>query len=270
MKYGIIAGNGRFPVLALETARKQGDEAVAIAIREEASAEVERVAERCHWVSLGELSRLIEICKAESITQIMMAGQVKHAKIFSSIKPDWKLIKVLAALPLQNTESLIGAVQKALRDEGIELVDSTLLLKPLLATAGALTKRGLSSEEERDVEYGRKIAHALAGLDLGQSVAIADRACVALEAMEGTDAMLRRAASLVDGKRLSLVKASARRRHLLFDVPVIGPGTIETMIETNTSAVAVDTGRTLLLDREELLAKANAAKIAVVGMEALG
>jgi DUF1009 family protein len=270
MKYGIIAGSGRFPVLALETARKQGDETVAIAIKEEASPDVERAAARCHWISLGELSRLIEICHEEGVTQIMMAGQVKHAKIFSSIRPDWRLIKVLAALPLKNTDSLIGAVQKVLLDEGIALVDSTLLLKPLLAPLGPVTKRKVDSDEQRDIEYGRRIAHALASLDLGQSVAIADRACVALEAMEGTDAMLRRAASLVEGKQLSLVKASARRRHLLFDVPAIGPNTIDVMIETNTSALAVDAGRTLLLDREELLAKANAAKIAIVGMEALG
>ncbi len=270
MKYGIIAGNGRFPVIALETARKQGDEAVAIAIREEASPEVEPAAHRCHWISLGELSRLIEICKTEGISQIMMAGQVKHAKIFSSIRPDWRLLKVLGALGEKNTDSLIGAVSKVLAGEGIHLVDSTLLLKPLLAPLGLITKRKPDSDENKDIVYGRKIAHALASLDLGQSVAIADRACVALEAMEGTDAMLRRAASLVNGKRLTLVKASSRRRHLLFDVPVIGPGTIDVMIETNTTAIAVDAGRTLLLDREELLAKADAARVAIVGMEALG
>ncbi|HEY3825295.1 MAG TPA: UDP-2,3-diacylglucosamine diphosphatase LpxI, partial [Bryobacteraceae bacterium] len=203
----------------------------------------------------------------EGITQIMMAGQVKHAKIFSSIRPDWRLIKVLGSLLHKNTDSLIGAVAKVLADEGINLVDSTLLLKPLLAPAGTIAKRKADSDEQRDIEYGRRIAHALASLDLGQSVAIAERACVALEAMEGTDAMLRRAASLVEGKRLTLVKASSRRRHLLFDVPVIGPGTIDTMIETNTTALAVDSGRTLMLDKEELLAKANAAKIAIVGME---
>jgi hypothetical protein len=267
MKYGIIAGNGRFPVIALETARKQGDEAVAIAIKEEASPDVERAAARCYWISLGELGKLIDTCKTEGITQIMMAGQVKHAKIFSSIRPDWRLIKVLGSLLHKNTDSLIGAVAKVLADEGINLVDSTLLLKPLLASAGAIAKRRADADEQRDIEYGRRIAHALASLDLGQSVAIAERACVALEAMEGTDAMLRRAASLVEGRRLTLVKASSRRRHLLFDVPVIGPGTIDTMIETNTTALAVDAGRTLILDKEELLAKANSAKIAIVGME---
>jgi DUF1009 family protein len=270
MKYGIIAGNGRFPVLALETARKQGDEAVAFAIREEAGPEVEGAAARCHWISLGELSKLIDLCKKEGVTQIMMAGQVKHAKIFSSIRPDWRLAKLLLTLGSKNTDSLIGAVQKVLADEGIELVDSTLLLKPLLAPLGPVTKRRPGSDEQRDLDYGRKIAHALASLDLGQSVAIADKACVALEAMEGTDAMLRRAASLVEGKRLALVKASSRRRHLLFDVPVIGPGTVEVMVETGTASLAVDAGRTLLLDRDELIAKANTAGLAIVGMEALG
>jgi DUF1009 family protein len=267
MKYGVIAGNGRFPVIALETARKQGDEAIAIAIKEEASADVEHAAARCYWVSLGELSKLIEICKSESITQIMMAGQVKHARIFSSIRPDWRLIKLLAAMTEKNTDSLIGGVAKVLADEGIHLVDSTLLLKPLLAPAGAVTKRKPDRDEQRDIDYGRRIAHRLASLDLGQSVAIADGACVALEAMEGTDAMLRRAASLVEGARLTLVKASSRRRHMLFDVPAIGPGTIDVMKETNTSALAVDAGRTLLLDRDELLEKANGAKIAIIGIE---
>lgn len=269
MKYGIIAGNGRFPLLALETARRQGDEAIAFAIKEEAAPEVESLAARCYWISLGDLSKLIDSCKREGVTRIMMAGQVKHAKIFSAIRPDWRLFKLLAALPRKNTDSLIGAVRKVLSDEGIELVDSTLLLKPLLAPPGPVTKRKLDAGEERDIEYGRRIAHQLATFDLGQSVAIADGACVALEAMEGTDAMLRRAASLVEGSRLSLVKASSGRKHLLFDVPVIGPGTIEVMIETGTTALAVDAGRTLMLDRDEMIARANAAKIAIAGMEAL-
>jgi hypothetical protein len=269
MKFGIIAGNGRFPVLALETARKEGHECVAFAIREEAAPEVEKAAARSHWISLGDLSKLIDLCHHEGITQIMMAGQVKHAKIFSAIRPDWRLAKLLATVATKNTDSLIGAVQRVLSDEGVHLVDSTLLLKSLLAPEGTITKRRLDSGELRDAEYGRRIAHMLASMDLGQSVAIADRACVALEAMEGTDAMLRRAASLVEGKPLRLVKASSRRRHLLFDVPVIGPGTIDVMVETGTTALVVDAGRTLMLDREILLEKANAAKIAIAGMGAL-
>lgn len=267
MKYGVIAGNGRFPILALETARKIGDEAIAIGIKEEASPAIESLATRCYWVSLGELSRLIEICRQEGITQIMMCGQVKHASIFSSIKPDWRLFKLLAALPRKNTDSLIGAVAKVLADEGIALVDSTTLLKPLLAPEGVLTRRKPTSDENTDIRYGRRIAQALASVDVGQSVAICDRACVAVEAMEGTDAMLRRAAGLTNGRGLVLVKASARRRHLLFDVPVVGAATIPVMRETGATALAVDTGRTLMLDREEMLRAANDAGITIVGLK---
>ncbi|HYL75448.1 MAG TPA: UDP-2,3-diacylglucosamine diphosphatase LpxI [Bryobacteraceae bacterium] len=266
-KYGMIAGNGRFPLLALETARRMGDEVVAIGIKEEASPEIEQLAARCHWISLGQLSRLIEILKAEGITEVIMAGQVKHASIFSAIQPDLRLFKLLGALKEKNTDSLIGAVAKVLAGEGIRLADSTLLLKPLLAGVGALTKRKPTSDEERDIAYGRRIANALAAHDVGQSVAISDKACVAVEAMEGTDAMLRRAASLVNGKPLRLVKVSHRRGHLLFDVPVAGPATIDVMKETGATALAVDAGRTLLLDRDQMLARANESGIAVIGYE---
>jgi DUF1009 family protein len=264
----MIAGNGRFPLLALETARAAGDEVVVVAIKEEAAPEVEQLAARCYWISLGQLSRLIEILKAEGIGEVMMAGQVKHAKIFSSIRPDWRLVKLLAVLKEKNTDALIGGVARILADEGIRLADSTLLLKPLLAGAGVLSKRKPTPEEERDIAYGRKIANTLAGMDVGQSVAICEGACVALEAMEGTDAMLKRAASLANGKALRLVKVSRRRGHLLFDVPVAGPGTIDAMQKAGATALAVDAGRTLLLDRERMLEKANESRIAIVGCEA--
>jgi UDP-2,3-diacylglucosamine hydrolase len=269
VKYGLIAGNGRFPVLALETARKLGDEAIVIAIKEEASADLEALAPRLYWISLGELSRLIEICQTEGLTQVMMCGQVKHAKIFSSIKPDWQLFKLLAALPQKNTDGLIGAIVKVLADKGIELVDSTTLLKPLLATRGVLTRRKPDKDEQANIEYGRRVAHALASFDIGQSVAVADRACVALEAMEGTDAVLRRAATLVNGKPITLIKASSRRRHLLFDVPVLGMATMDVMRETGTTACAIDAGRTLLLDRGQMLERANETGITIVAEEAL-
>src|SRR5512135_1295336 len=266
---GMIAGNGRFPVLALEAARQAGMEVVVIGIKEEASPEIEKLAARCHWISLGALSKLIDICKQEGITQVMMCGQVKHVKIFSSIVPDWRLVKLLASLEAKNTDALIGGVAKILADEGVTLTYSTLLLKDLLAPEGVLTRRKPSSDEERDIAYGRRIAAALSEHDIGQSVAIAERACVAVEAMEGTDAMLRRAASLVasekmDGKPLRLVKGSRRRQHLLFDVPVVGPRTIDVMRETGTTALAIDAGRTLLLDRDELLSRANAAGVTIV------
>ncbi len=265
MKYGLIAGNGRFPVLALETARSLGHEVVAVGIKEEASPEIEPLAARCYWVSLGELGKLIDILHREGITEVIMAGQVKHAKIFSSIRPDWRLVKLLASLTSKNTDSLIGGVAKVLADEGIQLVDSTLFLKPLLASAGVMTRRKPTKEEQADVAYGRRIANALAGFDVGQSVVVSDRACVAVEAMEGTDATLRRAAEITGGRPLRLIKVSRRRRHLLFDVPVAGPGTIETMRETSATVLAVDAGRTLLLDRDEMLRAADEAKIAVAG-----
>ncbi len=267
MRYGLIAGNGRFPVLALESARRLGFEITVIAIQEEASREVERLAERCHWISLGQLSRLIDICKQEGIAEVMMCGQVKHAKIFSSIVPDWRLVKLLASLPSKNTDGLIGGVRRILEDEGIQLRDSTLLLKPLLAAAGVMSRRKPDKQETADIEYGRRVANALAGFDVGQSVAICERACVAVEAMEGTDAMLRRAAGLVNGRKLALVKVARRREHLLFDVPVVGLATIGVMQETGATALAVEAGRTLMLDKEEMLAAADAAGIAVVGHE---
>jgi DUF1009 family protein len=267
-RYGLIAGNGRFPILALEAARRLGVDVTVIAIQEEASKEVASLAERCHWISLGQLGRLIEICKSEGIAEVMMCGQVKHAKIFSSIVPDWRLVKLLATLPSKNTDGLIGGVRKILADEGIQLRDSTVLLKPLLATVGAMTRRKPTKEEMTDIEYGRRVANALAGFDVGQSVAICERACVALEAMEGTDTMLRRAASLVNGRRLSLVKVARRREHLLFDVPVAGLETIPVMRETGASVLAVEAGRTLLLDKEKMIEAANEAEISIFGVEA--
>jgi DUF1009 family protein len=268
MRYGLIAGNGRFPLLALENARKLGHEVVAIGIQEEASREIEPLAARSYWISLGELSRLIEILKSEGITEVTMAGQVKHVSIFSAIRPDWRLVKLLAALPRKNTDSLIGGVAKVLEDEGIHLADSTALLKPLLAGAGVMTRQKPDKEQIADIEYGRSIARALAHWDVGQSVAISNRACVAVEAMEGTDAMLRRAASLVNGKPLALVKVATRRHHLLFDVPVVGLNTITAMHETGTTVLAVDTGRTLMLDREDMIRRADDLDISIVGYDA--
>ncbi len=265
MKYAVLCGSGRFPLLALESARALGHEFLAIGIEDTAPREIETLAPRTYWIALGALSRLIEICQAEGVTELMMCGQVKHVSIFSSLRPDWRLAKLLFSLKEKNTDALIGGVAQVLSEHGIELVDSTRLLKPLLAGEGPLTRRRLDDSESRDIEYGRRVANHLAAIDIGQSVAIAERACVAVEAMEGTDEMLRRAATLSNGKSLRLVKVSRRRRHLLFDVPVAGPRTIQVMRETQTTALAVDAGRTLLLDREELLREADRAGIAIHG-----
>jgi hypothetical protein len=260
----LIAGNGRFPALALETARREGHEVVVVAIENEASPELAQLAQSLHWINIGQLGKLIEIFKREGVSEVMMTGQVKHVSLFSSIRPDWRLFKLLTSLKEKNTAALIGGVGKVLKDEGIELVDSTRLLKHLLAPEGVLTKRKPSKEEESDIRYGRRLASVLATADIGQSVAISEKACVAAEAMEGTDAMLRRAAQLTDGKPLRLVKASRGRAHLLFDVPVVGLTTIETMRDTNTTALAVDADRTLMLDKDEFLHRANDGEISVV------
>jgi hypothetical protein len=261
--WGLIAGNGRFPFLVLEGARSQGIEMAVIAIKEEASAELEKSAKRLHWVSLGELSKTIDLLHKEGVTQAVMAGQVKHSKIFSAIRPDWKLAKLLFSLPRKNTDALIGGVAKVLQDEGIQLVDSTLFLKPLLPEAGVLTRRAPNEQESADIAYGHGVARQIAGMDIGQTVVISDQACVAVEAMEGTDETIARAARIVEGKPLVVVKVSKPKQDMRFDVPVVGLPTIEQMKSSRATALAVDAGRTLLFDRQKLIEVADAAGIAI-------
>jgi hypothetical protein len=261
--WGLIAGNGDFPFLVLEGARSRGIEMAVIAIREEASPALERSAKRFHWISLGELGRGIDLLHQEGVKHAVMAGQVKHNKIFSSIRPDWRLAKLLFALPAKNTDSLIGAVARVLQDEGIELVDSTKFLGSLLPEAGVLTRRSPDPDEAADIEYGRGIARQIVALDLGQTVVLRDRACVAIEAMEGTDETIERAARIAGGQRLVVVKMSKRGQDMRFDVPVIGMKTIEVMHRANATALAVDAGRTLLFDRENLIRAADEAGIAI-------
>jgi len=261
--WGLIAGNGRFPFLVLEGARSQGIEMAVIALKEEASPELEKIAKRLHWVSLGELSKTIELLQQEGVTQAVMAGQVKHNKIFSAIRPDWKLAKLLFSLPRKNTDALIGAVARVLGEEGIQLVDSTLFLKPLVADAGVLTRRVPNEHEAEDMAYGLGVARQIAGMDIGQTVVIADRACVAVEAMEGTDETIARAARLTGGKPLVVVKVSKPGQDMRFDVPVVGLATIEQMRVAGATALAVDAGRTLLFDRAKLIELADSAGIAI-------
>jgi UDP-2,3-diacylglucosamine hydrolase len=261
--WGLIAGNGRFPFLVLEGARSQGIEMAVIAIKEEASAELAQNTKRFHWVSLGELSRAIDLLHKEGVTQAVMAGQVKHNKIFSSIRPDWKLAKLLFSLPRKNTDALIGGVARVLQDEGIHLVDSTLFLKPLLPQPGVLTRRAPNEHETADIAYGHSIARKIAALDIGQTVVISDQACIAVEAMEGTDETISRAARLVNGKPLVIVKVSKPGQDMRFDVPVVGLPTVAQMRSSGATALAVDAGRTLLFDRENLIAQADAAGIAM-------
>jgi UDP-2,3-diacylglucosamine hydrolase len=261
--WGLIAGNGDFPFLVLEGARSRGIEMAVIAIREEASPALEQAAKRFHWISLGELGRGIDLLHQEGVKHAVMAGQVKHNKIFSSIRPDWRLAKLLLTLSTKNTDSLIGAVARVLQEEGIELVDSTKFLGPLLPSEGVLTQRAPDEAEVADIEYGRRIARQIAGLDLGQTVVVRDRACVAIEAMEGTDETIERAARIAGGQRLVVVKVSKPRQDMRFDVPVIGLQTIEVMRRSNATALGIDAGRTLLFDRDGLVRAADEGGIAI-------
>ena len=278
MTLGLIAGNGRFPFLLLDAARAQGHAVVVAAIREETDAEIDRRAAAdngitVHWLSLGELSRLIEVFRQEGVQKAVMAGQVKHKHIFSSIRPDWRLAKLLLNLPARSTDMLLGAVAKVLADEGIELVSSTAFLEPLLAAEGVLTARAPDEDERKNIEYGLGVARAVAGFDIGQTVVVAAQACVAVEAMEGTDAAIERAGRLMKSleadastleRRLTVVKVAKPNQDMRFDVPVIGIATVETMIRAGASCLSVEAGRTLLFDRETLLARAAEAGIAIV------
>jgi UDP-2,3-diacylglucosamine hydrolase len=266
-RYAVIAGNGRFPFLVLDAARDQGIDPLLVAIKEEASPELDRRAAAIHWLSLGEVAKLLELLKAEGVSKVVLAGQVKHAQLFSSIRPDGVVRKVLKGLHRKNTDALIGAFVKMLEQRGIRVVDSTLFLKPLLPEAGTLTRRVPDPSERADIAYGREVAKRIAALDIGQTVVVADRACVAVEAMEGTDSTIERAASLSNGRRLVVVKVSKPEQDMRFDVPVAGLKTIQVMSRSKATVLALDAGKTLLFERQAMLDEANRAGIAVVGMK---
>jgi hypothetical protein len=302
MKLGLIAGNGRFPFLLLDAARAEGHEVVVAAIKEETDPEIDRRAKSdagvtVHWLSLGELSRLIDTFQKAGVAKAVMAGQVKHKQIFSSIRPDWRLAKLLLNLRTRSTDALLGAIAKVLADEGIELISSTSFLEPLLPDEGVLTSRAPDEEECRNIEYGLGVARALAGFDIGQTVVVAAQACVAVEAMEGTDATIERAGRLMRSldavaeiaesadvansaqgdpapnpasepsllaRRLTVVKVAKPNQDLRFDVPVIGQSTVETMIRAGATCLSIESGGTLLFDRDALLKRAGEAGIAIV------
>jgi DUF1009 family protein len=281
-KLGLIAGNGRFPFLLLDAARAHSLTVIVAAINEETDPDINvRAAAdpniRVHWLSLGELSRLIETFQAEGVTRAVMAGQVKHKQIFSSIRPDWRLAKLLLNLRTRNTDMLLGAIAKVLSDEGIELISSTTYLEPLLARPGVLTARTPDEEEEKDIAYGRTVAQAIATYDLGQTVVIAAQACVAVEAMEGTDATIARAGELFRTleiaadtnlpstlrRSLTVVKVAKPNQDMRFDVPVIGVATIRAMQAAGATCLAIEAGKTLLFDPAAVMTAADQAGIAV-------
>jgi len=271
-KLGLIAGNGRFPFLVLDAARAQGNEVIVAAIKEETDPAIESNGTKVHWLSLGELSKLIETFKAEGITRALMAGQVKHKQIFSSIRPDWRLAKLLLSLGTRNTDSLIGAIAKVLEDEGIYLMRSTEFLEPLLAKPGILTKRAPTEEEKKNIAYGRDVARHIAHYDIGQTVVIAESACVAVEAMEGTDVTIERAGAIMGSlgdtastlsRALTVVKVAKPNQDMRFDVPTVGVKTIDIMATTGATCLAIDAGRCLLLDGEKIITAADRANIAI-------
>jgi len=276
LRIGLIAGNGRFPFLVLDAASSQGMQVVVAAIKEEASSEIEQHgAAAVHWLSLGELSKLIEVFQREGVTRAIMAGQVKHKQIFSSIKPDWRLTKVILNLATRNTDSLIGAVAKVLAEEGITLISSTALLEPMLADEGVMTHRGPSDAEQTDIAYGRAVAQHLSRFDIGQTVVIAEVACIAVEAMEGTDAAILRAGELMRSpslgkepstlsRALTVIKVAKPNQDTRFDVPVVGPRTIETMKQAGATCLALDAGRCLIFDKSAVLKAADEAGIGIV------
>jgi DUF1009 family protein len=276
-KLGLIAGNGKFPFLILDAARAQGFEVVVAAIKEEAFPEISgHGAASIHWLSLGELSKLIETFQREGVRRAIMAGQVKHKQIFSSIRPDWRLAKLLLSLTTRNTDSLLGAVAKVLADEGITLEKSTWLLEPLLAKPGVLTQRAPSEQERKNIDYGRAAARNLAQHDIGQTVVIADSACVAVEAMEGTDATIERAGQIMRSfhedastlsRALTVVKIAKPNQDMRFDVPVIGIKTVEIMQAAGATCLAVDAGKCLLLDGQKVIDAADAAAMAIIADE---
>jgi len=273
-RIGLIAGNGSFPLLVLDAARAQGFDVIVAAINEEASTEIERHgAIVVHWLSLGELSKLIETFQSEGVHRAIMAGQVKHKQIFSSIRPDWKLAKLLLSLGTRNTDSLLGAVAKTLADEGITLENSTAFLEPLLAPNGVLTRRGPSAEEQSSIDYGRAVARQLAQFDIGQTVVVAESACVAVEAMEGTDATIARAGEIMRSlagdastfsRELTVVKIAKPNQDMRFDVPVVGVKTIEVMRAAGAGCLALDASKCLLLDGKAVITAADSGNIAII------
>ncbi len=264
--YGLIAGNGRFPSLVLESARLQNIKMVVAAIKEETFPEIESYGFPVHWLSIGQLGKLIRIFKSAGVRKAIMAGQVKHVQIFSSALPDLTMIRMLASLKQRNTDSLIGGVARVLEEAGITLLDSTALLKPYLAPEGVITRRSLNSHEQADLEYGRPIARQIALMDIGQTVVVRDRAVVAIEAMEGTDAVIQRAGELVRHQKLTVIKVSKPNQDMRFDVPVVGTPTVEKMVEAGATALVLDAHKTLIFDRETLVRLADRNDIAIVGL----
>ncbi len=265
MKFGLIAGNGKFPFLVLEGARKQGASLAVVAIKEETDQRIEEIAEKVVWVGIGQLGRMISFFKQQGVEKAIMAGQVKHVQIFSGSLPDLRMVKMLWNLPQRNTDALLSSIAEEMQKEGIELIDSTYFIQDQLAQEGILTKRKPDETEIGNIEYGLKIANEIARLDLGQTIVVRAKACVAIEAMEGTDAVIKRAGELAKGK-LTVVKVAKPNQDMRFDVPVVGIPTIETMIQAGATCLCLTAQKTLIFHKTEMFALADRNKISVIAV----
>jgi UDP-2,3-diacylglucosamine hydrolase len=281
MRYGLIAGNGRFPFLVIEGARRAGASVSVAAIREETEPEIEHLADRLSWVGIGQLGKMIRFFKDEGVEKAIMAGQVKHVQIFSRAVPDARMLKLLLKLPRRNTDSLISAIADELATEGIELIDSTYFLQESVPQTGNLTRRSPDSRERQDIEYGLQIAREMGRLNLGQTIVVRAKACVAIEAMEGTDATIRRAGELTRGRsgatilgkranltggHLTVVKLARPDQDMRFDVPVVGIPTVRVMIEAGATCLCISAGKTLIFDQEETIDLAERHKLAIIAV----
>lgn len=267
MKFGLIAGNGRFPFLVVEGARRQGVSLAVVAIKEETDKRIETAAENVIWVGIGQLGKMISFFKKEGVSKAIMAGQVKHVQIFSGALPDLRMVKMLWNLPQRNTDALIGGVADEMAKEGIELIDSTYFIRDQLAQEGVLTKRKPDANERGNIEYGLRVANEIARLDLGQTIVVRAKACVAVEAMEGTDAVIKRAGELANDK-LTVVKVAKPNQDMRFDVPVVGVPTIQTMIRSGATCLCLTAGKTLMFDKEEMIKLADNNKISIIAARA--
>jgi hypothetical protein len=269
MRLGLIAGNGRFPFLVLDAARRAGHDVTVIAIKEEAFPDLAAAAAGppaavLHWVSLGQLGKWLNLLKAAGVSQAVMAGQVKHTKLFADIVPDMTALGVIMRLKHRNTDAIISGVADVLRENGIELIDSTTFLAPLLAREGVMTTRAPNAEEEADLQFGYRMADAVAGLDIGQTLAVKSGAVVAVEAMEGTDQVIARAGALA-GAGVRIVKVAKPNQDMRFDVPVVGVSTIAAMKAVGATVLSVDAGKTLMIDGSAIVKAADEAGITIVG-----
>ena len=262
---GLIAGNGRFPIIFAENARKLGYIVSAVAHMGETAPELQQVVDHIHWIRIGQLNKLIRVLKGDGVCQAVMLGGIKKTHVFSDVRPDLRAIALFARLQVWKDDGILRAIAEEIESEGIQIRESTFGLYNILVPFGELSNRQLTKKERDDINFGWAIAKEIGQLDIGQCVVVKDRMVVAIEAVEGTDETIRRGGALAR-KGGVVIKRSKPQQDLRFDLPAIGPRTIEVMQEVKASVLAVEAEKTIVLDREDMLERANRAGIAVIGL----